>query len=74
MVFHETLKNRLNLLVWTSPEDLRRAIGEFLEFYKQRRNHEGIGNIVSADACYGSCEEIMDQVEEQKRQTLSERF
>lgn len=30
--FHETLKARLNLLVFTSPEALRVAMGEFIEF------------------------------------------
>jgi hypothetical protein len=32
--FHETLKARVNLLVNSSQEELLRAIGEFIEFYK----------------------------------------
>jgi len=31
--FHETLKAPLNLLVFTSPEALRAAMAEFIEFY-----------------------------------------
>jgi Integrase core domain len=72
--FHETLKGRMNLLVWASPEELRAAIAEFIEFYNQRRYHEGIGNVAPADVCYERREEILKRREEQKRQTLFERF
>jgi len=72
--FHETLKVRMNLLVWASPEELRAAIAEFIEFYNQRRYHEGIGNVAPADVYYGRREEILKRREEQKRQTLYERF
>jgi len=72
--FHETLKGRMNLLVWSSPEQLRAAIVEFIEFYNQRRYHEGIGNVAPADVYYGRREEILKRREEQKQQTLYERF
>jgi putative transposase len=72
--FHETLKARLNLLVYTSPEALRAALAEFIEFYNQRRYHEGVGNVTPADVYYGRREEIFQRREEQKRQTLYERF
>jgi hypothetical protein len=64
----------MNLLVWSSPEELRAAIAEFIEFYNQRRYHEGIGNVAPADVYYGRREEILKRREEQKRQTLYERF
>jgi putative transposase len=72
--FHETLKARLNLLVYTSTEQLRAALREFIEFYNQRRYHEGIGNVTPADVYYGRREEILKRREEQKRQTLYDRF
>jgi putative transposase len=72
--FHETLKARVNLLVWTSPDELRVAIAEFIEFYNQRHYHEGIGNVAPDDVYYERREEILKRREEQKRQTLSERF
>jgi len=72
--FHETLKGRVNLLVWTSPEELRAAIAEFIEYYNQRRYHEAIGNVAPADVYYGRREEILNRREEQKQQTLYERF
>ena len=51
--FHETLKARINLLVYSLPQDLRRAIAEFIEFYNHRRYHEGIGNVAPGDVYYG---------------------
>lgn len=72
--FHETLKAQLNLLVYTSAEQLRAAMTEFMEFYKQRRYHEGIGNVTPQDVYYGRREEILKRREEQKRRTLYDRF
>jgi putative transposase len=72
--FHETLKARLNLLVFTSPEALREAMAEFIEFYKHRRYHEGIGNVTPADVYYGRREGILKRRKEQKQATLESRF
>ena len=72
--FHETLKARLNLLVYTSPEQLRAAIAEFIEFYNQRRYHEGIGNVMPANVYHGRRKQILRRRDEQKSRTLQERF
>ncbi len=57
--FHETLKARLNLLVYTSAERLGAALREFIEFYNQRRYQKGIGNVTPSDVYYGRREEIL---------------
>ena len=72
--FHETLKTRLNLLVYLSPEALGTAMAEFIEFYNQRRYHEGIGNVAPADVYYGRREEILKRREVVKRQTMRDRL
>jgi putative transposase len=72
--FHETLKARVNLLVYSSPEELRRAIAEFIEFYNLRQYHQGIGNVAPADVYYGRRDGILKRREELKRLTLEERF
>ena len=72
--FQETLKARVNLLVYPVPEYLRRAIAEFIGFYNHRRYHEGIGNVAPADVYYGRRDGILQRREEQKRVTLEERF
>jgi putative transposase len=72
--FHETLKARLNLLVFTSPEALREAMREFIEFYNHRRYHERIGNMTPADLYDGRQEEILKRRKEQKQATVESRF
>lgn len=47
--FHETLKARMNLLVYTSPGELRRTMQQFIAYYNHRRYHEAIGNVTPAD-------------------------
>jgi transposase InsO family protein len=71
---HETLKARLNLAVFTSPEALRAAMEEFIDFYNYRRYHEGIGNVTPADVYFGRREAILKRREEQKQGTLDRRF
>ena len=72
--FHQTLKARLNLLVYASPDCLRQAMHEFIEYYNHRRYHEGIGNVAPADVYYGRREEILKRREEQKQQTILRRL
>jgi len=72
--FHETLKARLNLLVFSSPEALRAAMAEFIEFYNYHRYHAGIGNVTPADVSFGRREEILKRRKEQKQETLDRRF
>jgi putative transposase len=72
--FHQTLKARLNLLVYPSPDCLRQAMHAFIEYYNHCRYHEGIGNVAPADVYYGRREEILKRREEQKQQTILRRL
>ena len=72
--FHETLKARMNLLVYTSPEQLHRTMQEFIAYYNYHRYHEAIGNVAPADVYYGRREEILRRREEQKQRTIEERL
>jgi len=72
--FHETLKARMNLLVYTSPDELRRTMQNFIDYYNHRRYHEAIGNVTPADVYYGRREEILRRREEQKQRTIEERL
>ena len=58
------------MLVYSSPEALKRAMAEFIEYYNQRRYHEGIGNVAPADVSYGRREDILRRREEQKELTI----
>ena len=72
--FHETLRARMNLLIYTSPEELRCTMLAFIDYYNHRRYHEAIGNVTPADAYYGRREEILRRREEQKQRTIEERL
>ena len=72
--FHQTLKTRLNVLVYSSPEELQRAMAEFIEYYNHRRCHEGISNVAPADVYYGRREAILRRREEQKELTIQARL
>lgn len=72
--FHETLKARMNLLVYTSPDELRRTMQDFIAYYNHRRYHEAIGNVTPADVYYGRREEILRRRAEQKQRTIEQRL
>jgi putative transposase len=72
--FHETLKARMNLLVYTSPDELRRTMQAFIEYYNHRRYHEAIGNVTPADVYYRRREEILRRRADQKQRTIDERL
>jgi len=72
--FHETLRARMNLLVYTSPDELRRTMQAFIDYYNHRRYHEAIGNVTPADVYYGRREEILRRRAEQKQRTIEQRL
>ncbi|HEY6252898.1 MAG TPA: integrase core domain-containing protein, partial [Candidatus Angelobacter sp.] len=43
---------RLEKLVYTSPDELRRTMQDFIDYYNHRRYHEAIGNVTPADVYY----------------------
>jgi hypothetical protein len=64
----------MNLLVYTSPDELRCSMQNFIEYYNHRRYHEALGNVTPADVYYGRREEILRRREEQKQRTIQERL
>ena len=64
----------MNLLVYTSPEQLRCTMQEFIVYYNQHRYHEAIGNVTPADVYYGRPEEILRRRTEQKQPTILQRL
>jgi putative transposase len=72
--FHETLRARMNLLVYTSPDELRRTMQTFIDYYNHRRYHEAIDNVTPADVYYGRREEILRSRAEQKQRTIEQRL
>jgi putative transposase len=50
--YHRTMKNRILLEHYYSPEELERALIEFVDFYNNNRPHESIGNLAPADVYF----------------------
>jgi putative transposase len=72
--FHETLRARMNLLVYTCPDELSRTMQDFIDYYNHRRYHEAIGNVTPADVYYGRREQILRRRAEQKQRTIDQRL
>ena len=64
----------MNLLVYTSPDELSRTMQDFIDYYNHRRYHEAIGNVTPADVYYGRREQILRRRAEQKQRTIDQRL
>lgn len=67
--YHRTLKGQVKLLVYELPSALEQALTGFVEYYNQRRYHEGIGNVTPADVYFGRREAILERRKEVKQRT-----
>lgn len=70
---HRTMKEYVNLCVYDSPEELRRAIDRFYHYYNHERYHEALGNVTPADVYYGRAVAILLHRAELKIRTKRER-
>lgn len=67
------MKETVNLHVYDSPEQLKRAIDVFYYFYNYKRYHEGLGNVTPADVYFLRHKEVLARREELKAKTKQER-
>ena len=67
---HRSMKNVVKLEHYYSPEELERALCQFVHHYNHERYHESLDNITPADMYYGRYHQIMDQRAMIKQQTL----
>jgi putative transposase len=71
--WHQTLKNRILLENYYLPGELERQIAAFVEQYNHARYHESLGNLTPADVYFGRAEDILNERERIKRQTIQHR-
>jgi len=71
--YHRSMKNVIKLENYYSPDELRRRLSEFIEYYNHHRYHESINNLTPADVYYGRGEKILERRTKIKRQTILKR-
>ena len=71
--YHRTMKNVVKLDNYYSPEELQRAMAEFVHRYNYERYHESLNNLFPADVYYGRAERILKEREKIKKQTIQNR-
>jgi len=70
--FNRSIKERLCLVVYTSPSELMQAIQEAIRVYNQTP-HESLQNVSPNDVYAGRKEDILQKRQEKKRLTLERR-
>lgn len=70
--FHRSIKEKVCLLVYCSPEELKKALDEAITIYA-RTPHTALKNVSPIDVYLGRQEEILKRRAEKKRLTLQRR-
>lgn len=70
--FHRSIKEKVCLLVYCSPDELKRAVDEAIVRYSQTP-HTALANVSPRDVYLGKREEILAKRAEKKRLTLARR-
>jgi len=71
--FNRTLKERVNLWLHGTPDDLRAAIGKENEGYNERP-HEALKNVCPNDVYAGRQEEVLERRAKIKLETMARRY
>jgi len=71
--WHQTLKNRILLENYFLPGDLKAQIAAFIDHYNHRRYHESLKNLTPGDVYFGRGNEILQQRERIKQNTINQR-
>ena len=70
---NRTAKDRLGLIIYTSPQELKDAVVAFQRWYNHERYHEAIDNLYPADMYEGRGEEILRSRKALKKRTIEVR-
>lgn len=68
--YNRTMKNLVKLHFYYSPEELEKALEEFVNRYNNQRYHESLQNLTPADVYFGRSDEILRERRKIKGKTL----
>jgi transposase InsO family protein len=71
--FHRSAKEKIELVIWKSPDELKNEIGKFIDFYNKVRYHESLGNVTPDDVYFGRKESVLIKRQGLKKETLNRR-
>lgn len=71
--WHRTMKNKILLDNYYFPGELELQIQQFVDYYNYERYHESLNNVTPADVYYGRADQVLEQRQMIKRQTLAMR-
>jgi len=71
--YHRSLKEKIHLVVWETPQEVEEQISAFIKHYNSRRYHEALGNVTPDDVYFGRKESIIQRRAQLKRLTLDRR-
>ena len=71
--YHRSMKNVLLLEHYYSPDELRKRLTEWVDYYNHQRYHESLENVRPADAYWGRQEHIVAERQKIKQQTMAQR-
>lgn len=71
--YHRSMKNIIKLEHYYSPEELKRRLKEFVDYYNNQRYHESLQNVTPADVYFGRDKRILKRRQEMKMRTLKNR-
>lgn len=71
--YHRSMKNVVKLEHYYSPDELRRAIAQWVQHYNHHRYHESLNNVTPADVFFQRDKRLLRQRQITKHHTLAQR-
>lgn len=68
--YHRSIKNVIRLENYYSPEQLKKAIADFVDYYNNERYHESLNNLTPADVYFDRDKDILKERQKIKKKTM----